>query len=215
METLLRSEGRMSRPTVHLVHGFNVADYGAATVGKLAPFFEERGFRVRVHGYRWTWLFTLRARNQRVAKALAEELQEGDVIAAHSNGCAIVDLCLKRYWPQVGVGVIYINPALPREQPLSQAADWLHVYSAKSDEPVVWGSRLRRWTSWLPWSSHPWGAMGAYGYVGDDPRVTQTYMDDRTVGKGIGHSGVFEEPYLSLFGEEMAQFAAEQSGVTA
>lgn len=207
----------MSRPTVHLVHGFNVADYGSATVGKLAPFFEERGFSVRVHGYRWTWLFTLRARNQRVAKALAEVVEPGDVLVGHSNGCAIIDQCLSRYaWRRGhGFGIIYINPALPREQPMPSGSDWLHVYSAKSDEPVVWGSRLRRWTSWLPWSSHPWGAMGAYGYVGDDPRVTQTYMDDRVEGRGIGHSGVFEEPHLSLFGEEMAQFAAEQSGVTA
>lgn len=197
----------MSRPTAHLVHGFNVADKGAGTVGKLAPYFAEAGFDVRVHGYPWTFLLTLRARNKAVAKDLARHIKPGDVLVGHSNGCAIIDLCLREYRAFGDYGLIYINPALPREHPVPKWAAWLRVYSAESDKPVKWASRLRRFSpiSWV--CPHPWGAMGRHGYLGDDPRATNVYMDS-AIAK-LGHSGVFEEPWLTYFGADMADHAAQ------
>ena len=203
----------MSRPTAHLIHGFNVSDYGASGIGQLAPHFEAAGFRASVVGYPWTWLLTLRARNRAVADRLLEQLRPGDVMVAHSNGAAIADLAAREYDRVDELGAIYINPALPREQPVPPALSWLHVLYAPSDQPVRWASRLRRWTAWLPWQEHPWGAMGAYGYRGDDPRVTQANIDEQAA-RPLKHGGVLQRPKVDRFGHAMATFAEWQNSMT-
>lgn len=173
-----------------LVHGFNVHDGGKGTVGKLAPYLEAAGYDVRIFKYGWMGLISVRLFNDRLAELLADMCDEDDLLIGHSNGCCLIHQAgshgakFKR--------IVYINPALDRNAPLSPKASVLHVWHSPSDKPVAWAR-------FLP--DHPWGDMGAWGYQGKfDPRITNFNKETCYRVSSREHSDVFTGERLKFFG---------------
>lgn len=150
-----------------LVHGFNVSDGGENTVGRFRPYFIARGWDTITFQMGWMGLIQVYTQNHQHAKRLAEAARNAhergtEVIAlGHSNGCAVLHLATTEYDAPIQ-RMAYINPALEHHLAPAPQVERLDVWHSPSDRPVKW-SRL------MPFSL--WGAMGAVGYTGDDPRV--------------------------------------------
>lgn len=178
------------RGRVILLHGFNVTDEGCATVGKLAPYFEEAGFVVKRPRYGWRGLLGVRFLNNTFGRLVADLSEPGDIVVGHSNGCAIAANAL-------GHGAIFdqlvlINPALDSDYEFPETVRKIHVWHSPSDAPV-------RFAKFLPW--HAWGDMGAVGHKGDDPRVANYNKETGFIGaSSSGHSDVFEDGKIEFFG---------------
>lgn len=191
----------VSKPMAILVHGFNVWDGGRATVGKLRPFLSARDVPYISINYGHVGLIGTRLKNNKIAMRVAEsvctaaEAGHRPVVIGHSNGCAIIHLAMNlvdSVWPGA-VDLIYINPALEKSARVSAAAGRLDVWHSPSDRPV-------RWSKWLPRSSaRPWGEMGAVGFVGHDPRVTNHNKELMTP-SSKGHSDLFSAELLPFYG---------------
>lgn len=171
-----------------LLHGFNVRDGGEHTVGRLRPYLAKAGFaNVNLVSYGWTDMLMVKRHNDRFARLLASMSEPGDVVIAHSNGCAMAYRALRDYpvWAEFR-DVVFINPALKPKLPIPPALRSLHVFHSKGDNVVGWARLLS------PFSL--WGNMGAVGYRGPfDARVRNhdlaEYIDD----PAPGHSGVFSD----------------------
>lgn len=195
------------RPTVHLLHG--IAVRGDGRIAKLKPALEAAGFDVQVHSYGFTWLFTVRRRNERISEDLAEVLEDGDIIIGHSNGCVIAHrACSLNTHPDGAhnLGLIHINPALPTWATPPTTVSHCHVFYSPSDGAVGWASLARRFWP-LSWFRETlWGAMGRDGYAGTDERVTQTNLD-AWFRRELGHSGVFASRYRPALADRVAGIA--------
>ena len=135
-----------------LVHGI-LSSEGRSNVRQLVPALQKTGLAVSVFEYGFIHFFQARFRNPSLAKRLRAISMPGDIIVAHSNGCAITHRAANE-GAQFG-GVVYINPALDPER--TTPAPWVDVYFNPGDH-VTWFSKL------LPW--HTWGEMGSTGYKG-------------------------------------------------
>ncbi len=177
------------RGRVILLHGFNVTDEGCATVGKLAPYFERRGFAVKRPRYGWRGLLGVRFLNNTFGRLVADLSEPGDIVVGHSNGCAIAVKALEH--GAIFDQLVLINPALDSDYEFPANVRRVHVWHSPSDAPV-------RFAKWLPW--HSWGDMGAVGYTGDDPRVVSYDKERGFIGmSSSAHSDVFEDRKLEFF----------------
>ena len=190
----------------YLVHGFNVWR-PSRTVGKLKPYFVDAGFGAKVVRYGWTGLAGLRGVNDRVAAVLASLSEPGSVGVGHSNGCAILNSA-----SHLGAkfsGLIYINPALPKNEVPGPTVKWAHVWHSPSDAPVKWAKWLRRVSPVSWFDPHPWGEMGATGYQGDDPRMHNFNKESDFEYQSKEHSDLFaDDILLGFFAPLMARGAA-------
>lgn len=188
--------------TVHLTHGFNVRDGGAASTDKLRPYFEAAGYAVDEDDYGWVGLLRLRSTNKRVAARLAAHVKPGDIGCGHSNGGLIVVMAADLGAPFAGL--ILIHPALESDRVFAPQVSWITVYHSELDGVVDVAEGL----DWLPWNwrkEHPWGDMGSRGYTGDDPRC-------RNINDKKDHSGIFR--HLKVWGPRIVENAlAGSSGV--
>jgi hypothetical protein len=187
-----KSEVRSPEPfvlrTSYFVHGFN-ASSGANNVGRLRPYFEGAGFRVRELNYGWSGPLRVRLCNRGIALALAALVEPGTIGVGHSNGCAILQrasLSGARFEQ-----LVFVNPALDRGAEIGPQVKRIHVWHSPSDKPV----RLARFML-----RHPWGDMGAKGYRGADPRFINYDKEHGFPVSSRGHSDVFEAPALEFFG---------------
>lgn len=147
---------------VILIHGFNVSDAGAGSVGKLAPYFQIQDCSTEVFDYGHFGLFAPRWRNKGVAQRLDERIRDVTsigyrcVVVGHSNGAAVTHLC------QAPIDrAVYVNPALDR---YVRFPDNLCSYD-------VWHNphdRLVSLARLIPF--HPWGDMGRTGFTRYDSR---------------------------------------------
>lgn len=194
------------------LHGFNVTD-PKLTVGKLKPYLEAEGYEVYMLRYGLVGLIGVKYINDAVAMELADRTYRLKSkgyqvhVFAHSNGAAIVKIATEKYGAQID-GVVCINPALKRTVNPAPNAKFVHVYYNDEDLPVLLG----RWLSWLtPWSGkvRPWGAMGRYGYYGQDINVRNFDTEHRFAVKAVGHSGVFKKGKIEFFGPLIAKNASE------
>lgn len=193
---------RIMNQRVILLHGFNVRDEGIATVGRLAPYFEAAGFRVKRPRYGWTFLlFGVRYMNPRAARMIADMAEPGDVVVGHSNGCAIAVGAAEQGAPFSQL--VLINPALDSDHKFPSQLERIHVWHSPSDAPV-------RWAKWLPW--HTWGDMGAVGYRGPfDPRVTCYNKQNGFPVSSSGHSDIFASGKLEYFAPLIVRAVSQHS----
>lgn len=182
-----------------LIHGFNVRDGGKESIGKLQSYLETRGVDCIVVDYHWLGVFGTYAKNNKIAKRIAKAAKAAkaghrNVIAlGHSNGCAILNIATKKYMAPID-RLLYVNPALDRDQsPGSYVKEW-HVWYSPGDLPVKIGKLLPK---------HPWGEMGAKGYKGKDDRVQQYNKQTQFPVKSSEHSDVFRVEQLTYFGPMM------------
>lgn len=193
-----------------LVHGFNVKDGGASTIGRLDEWLTFQGCIVERFIYPRIGLFGARSRNDELANKLcgfvnALPARKGDTITlyCHSNGATLAYLMTKHFLYRalssngIHLNLVLINPALEREVTFSSNIDQIRVFYSEDDTPVKWGHALRRFLGWfgLEATWRPWGDMGRYGYRGPiDLRVQSSSHRSATPGFGgeIGHSGCFK-----------------------
>ena len=191
--------------TVWLVHGFNVSDGGAHSIGQLRPYFEAAGFEVKTFRYGWWALlmilpFTARILTRRLARILADVISAGDIIAAHSHGC-----CIAKVAGDLGAPIgqlILINPALDAAVTFASQIGKIQIWHSPSDRPVTFARFIPR---------HPWGDMGAIGYRGPyDPRVTPYNKENGFRVSSRAHSDVFKPHILKFFGPLIVRKTIEQ-----
>lgn len=163
---------------VFLVHGIRAKDKGAKSMGKLASIMSQwfDSLHLVTYGY-----VLIPIDNMKAVKATIEKINKykkhGDdiVIVAYSNGC----------WAAIQVAelgfeidhLVLISPALHRSHAIPEQVKRVDIYYSKGDKIVEIGGFYRRLVNLLPWNwkmfgePHDWGAMGRYGYQGNDPRV--------------------------------------------
>jgi hypothetical protein len=166
---------------IYLVHGFNVKDDGAGSVGTLTRSLEAGGHTVKLVTYGWMQRLRVRACTKGVAKVFASMVEPNSVVIAHSNGANVVNAAAE--FGAVFEHVFLINPALDEDIAIPFARR-VTVFHAPSDG---W-TRLARW---IPFSD--WGRQGQVGYTGDDDRYINVDLDFLSGGEKLGHSGVFKD----------------------
>jgi len=154
-------------------HGFNVSDGGASTVGKLDEFLDTIPVK-----YGWMWRVRVRLCNKSIAETVASLVSGKCIAVAHSNGALIAVQAV-----EAGAKfdkLVLINPALDVNYkfPEGQRVD---VYHTPEDRATL----LARF---IPLSD--WGAMGRYGYKGNNPLV-HNYNSEKLFGSKK-HSDVFD-----------------------
>lgn len=177
--------------TTWLLHGFNVTDGGAGSVGRFAPHIHGD---VRLHSYGWAGLFSLACANRRAVASLLRVVRPGDSIVAHSNGCLIAWQLAELLGDRLA-GVVCVNPALRRDTVwrvpvlcLANSTDWV----------VHLG---RAWGRLFPVdgvAAQGWGAAGRYGFnrgaTNWDTAAEWWKVPTR------GHSGVFKRDAAPYWG---------------
>jgi len=174
-----------------LLHGFNVKDGGASTIGRLLPLLPN----ARIWSYGWLGLMGVRFFNGRIAGMLAASLTEGCVVIAHSNAAAIVQRALQLDGcPQVE-RLVLIRPALDADTEFGDKVDRVDVFHHADDVPVS-VSRF------IP--CHEWGDMGAVGYEGDELHVVN---HDSAVlfGEYAGHHSAFANESFGAFAKYLVK----------
>lgn len=191
---------------IHLVHGFNVRDRGANSIGRLVPYLQERGLKSDVLSYPWTRLVTLSTNSRWAVQELCDQVMPGDGAIGHSNGCSIIVQAAALGAPLDWI--MLVNPALDADQEFAPQLRKIAVFYSKGDLAVRAGAAWRVITRVLPWrwfNRHPWGAMGAHGYRGEDPRVTNIEMPE-----SFGHSGVWQHhQWRAILAASAARFERE------
>lgn len=163
-----------------LAHGFNVVDGGKGSTDKFVGPLCASGHEVSQADYGWTFLFTVRFFNKKIAREKVLPLvRPGSIGIGHSNGCALL-----AYAAEMGAPfstVILINPALDSDYAFpAQVKNVLVIYNEKD----FW-IRLAKLLL-----LHKWGAQGRKGFTGIDARYTQ-YSSYKLWGVE-GHSEVFK-----------------------
>lgn len=187
--------------TVYLAHGFNVKDGGAGTTDRLRPYFEKAGYNVVEIDYLWSGLLGVQLCNKKLAMMLSRLAERDSIAVGHSNGCAILHAA--SLFGAKFEQMIYINPALDRDKAPGSQVSFLHVYHSPSDIPVTIAK-------YMPW--HDWGDMGARGYSGSDPRVTNFNKEKDFPVVSDEHSDMFKSKLkLEVFTEHMVKTLKEHS----
>lgn len=180
---------------VILVHGFNVWDGGRATVGKLRPFYAAHGIPYIMVNYGHFGLGETYWKNKKIAKKIAEACTNAKlsgnkvILVGHSNGCAIIHQAAEKYGAEIHKAV-YINPALDKDTEPAESMGALDVWHSPSDKPVKWSRKL---------PFHPWGEMGATGYIGNSPKVYNINKEKNYPVRSKEHSDVFSVEKLPYF----------------
>lgn len=189
---------------VHLIHGFNVSDGGAGSVGNLRDYLDRRGIDYVLHDYGWVGPFLLRLRNRKTVEELMHQIQDGDVLVGHSNGCAVC-------WKLIEAGakpsaVVTIQPALRRDTLWPSHVKVLNLWNP-SDYAVRAGRLWSDLVSILTPGRHYWGAAGHYGYTSNQPHVEQWCTTDEkfTVPTG-GHSDALRHPHVGYWGPRITRW---------
>lgn len=183
---------------IHLVHGLH-AEQPGGTVVKLEPYFRDAGYDVVVHNYGYAAAATARFLNPIRARRLAKYISPDDVIVGHSNGCALAWMITSGYdgWlsdvpPTPCTGLVLVNGALDTDVEFHNVK-WVHVYHNAGDETVDLSNFMFK---------HPWGALGKYGYQGEDARVTNIDTGGTAhMPKVWGHSAIFYPPCADSWGK--------------
>lgn len=182
-----------------LVHGFNVRDAGERSIDQLAWPLRHLGHEADTDSadYGYFGLLGVRffrgKRRREALGRLEQAFDTADIIVTHSNGANFATEAMKRFSAGRQFNVVHVSPALNMDTPPPASVGRQLVYHTMNDGWV----RLARI---LPW--HPWGAMGAYGYQGDDRRV-----ESRAWPSVNGHGDWFNETHRRRLAEEITSWA--------
>ena len=191
----------MRQPVVHILHGFNTDDGGAASIKRWAPLFRRAGFTVVTHNLGLIGLLDVRWSNKRLVERLAPLIKPGDHIVSFSNGTVIAHGLI-----QAGVkpaSVVCVASALRRDAQWPDSLPVLNLASRK-DHVLL----LSRFWSRFVGRGHAWGSAGRHGFApGTGARVANVFMDSSDWGHPVyTHSGAFEPPACGYWGEHGVQW---------
>ena len=176
-------------------HGFKVSDKGKATTDKLIPFFNSHGYHCYEKDTTKRLFLGVRFGTPRYAKEVAEYTNRirkcypkiHIVFIGHSDGCNMGNQAA-----HAGASfdqAVYINPALDNDAELAEQVKQCLVFHNENDIPVQLAKRL---------PFHPWGDMGAVGYMGNDSRYKNYNTLKAPVPYG-GHSGMFKDKEVTKY----------------
>lgn len=195
---------------IHLIHGFNVSDGGAGTVGNLQATYEGMGHTVIRHNLGMIGLFSLDSQNAKAVAHLLQHVSPGDVLVGHSNGVLICWLMIQQgYRPEA---VICFQPSIRRDTKWPAGVPVLCIYN-----PFDWVVQLGRWWGRLTkrgrLAPNGWGAAGRYGFTAVNHCVTNwntsaAYWDFPT----RGHSAVLRMPAAAYWAKLSAEWL-ERRGI--
>lgn len=163
--------------TIFIVHGFNSKKH-AVWMSQLAQLIEAAGFNTRLANYGSTHLLNVGRVTEDTAREIASVAVEGDMAIGHSNGCTAIHKACRDYGANIE-RVFYLNAALLID---TEPMPWVKqqdVFYAPNEIATPAG---KLWGKINPFIDD-WGAMGRYGYSGDDERVTNINLGP------VGHSG--------------------------
>lgn len=173
--------------TTWTIHGFNVRDLGEGSTDRLLPYLTDS----RDYDYGYVGLLKLRCVNRDTVEALARQVQPGDAVVAHSNGCLIAWQLAQRV--RLGA-VVCINPALRRDTLWPDDLPVLCIANRK-DWVVQLGRMWGRLASFGGLYPHGWGAAGRYGFTSGQPLVKNWFSDDPFWKSPVrGHSAPLQKP---------------------
>jgi len=186
----------MSNPHVIFIHGFNVSDNGASTVGHLVPHFAALGCSTEILSYGHFNIFEPRLKNRKIAEELTVKVRAASrpvIVVAHSNGCAITHMC------EAPIDkAVFISAALNSDAEFPPNIGAVDVWHSRKD----WVLRLAKL---LP--LHKWGDMGRVGATRYDRRVKNFDRSQNFDHPSAWHSDVFKAPLVDYFGPIIAKEA--------
>lgn len=191
--------------TIHMIHGIHTSRTSRRMANLQAPAALASGMRVIYHEYGHILGVETRWKNPGIAKRIAKECWDGDIIVGHSNGCAIA-LRMVRDCKVAASGLVLLNAALRDDVEFPAGPSFVHVYYNDDDGAVPWAERsIKLLTDPL------WGDMGRDGYRGADARVRQ-WDCERTEGMPVlrGHSEIVNWPAAELWAKFWASRCAEE-----
>lgn len=166
--------------TVFIVHGFNSRKH-AVWMSELGRLIEDAGYDIILANYGHTHLFNVASVTEDHAREIAAAALPGDIAVGHSNGCTAIHKACRDHGANLG-HLLYLNAALPTDTAPMPWVTQQDVFFAPDElatlAGAIWGT-LNFWAG-------EWGAMGRYGYTGDDERVTNIDLGP------VGHSGAMD-----------------------
>lgn len=181
--------------TIHLIHGIHTQ--GEAPIQGLIPYLP--GYDVRYPDYGWISGIETRLVNSIIVGSLKPYVADGDIIIAHSNGCAIAYELMRM--GAALAGAIFINAALEQNITRFKWVSWIDVYFNAGDQIT----EVAKIAAEIGVTDLQWGDMGHAGYVGTDPKITNIDCG-RTSGMPVvsGHSDFFTPEHLASWGPYLA-----------
>lgn len=185
-----------------MVHGINCDDRGSDTVLQVVPHLAQYS-TIYNHAYGRIGPIGAQFKNKSIARKLVRSVNdwcqfENNYAVGHSNGCAIILHALR-----LGAkfkAILLINPALNINAVFPPGDYTITVIHTKHDSAVK-AARFFDAIPFIGWAVPDiWGAMGARGYTGDDPRVENLDWSDFL----DGHSCVFKPEIMDMVGPQMA-----------
>lgn len=146
------------------------------------------------------WRAGYRSEQQRIARLLADQADEGDVVIAHSFGC-LVTLRAMELGARFST-VFFFSAAMNQDFtfPYHGMRKLVNVYNPA--DTALWLAKLIRW-----WDL---GRMGSYGYAGPpDERVTNVQAFHSQSGT-LNHSHYFRPPNLEQFAGMVVNWIAQE-----
>lgn len=207
---------------VYLVHGFNVSDGGAATVGRLTPYLEREGATVHIvseedingslkgwrkwatHSYlrvfgSWRGLAGVMFLTPLIANHLAAKAREALVagkrciLVGHSDGGRAVAMA-----PCSPTLCVLDHPALKVDWPAVCKKPIIVYYDERDSATMaarLWATVVRK----LGAKEFEWGAAGTFG-LNNFSRVHQYRTRDVLEAEPEdAHSGQYDTPYVGKF----------------
>jgi len=186
-----------------LVHGFNDRSAGAANIDQVAPLLIQRGHSVDTDGEDYGYMGLLKVRFgrhgavARIVNAIRDALraQQAVVVVGYSNGFNF-SLKALRLVSGGGVRLAGVHPAAPARFEVPDIVRRCWIAYTRSD----WAVRAASYVGWL---IPGWGRLGAIGYKGTDPRVTDTDYSD----VAAGHGGLWRGEALRTLADDLCKFA--------
>jgi len=173
-----------------LIHGMNVIDLGAGSIDLVKHYLYSKGHTPFEFEYGWLGLLGVRFGNKAIAEKLMQIYQEGDVVIAHSNGCAITARAIDMGLPVEHC--IFIHPALqPEWEPLENSkVKRIDVYYSEHDK-VGRLAALYRWAAPLNFIFGPtyYGPMMTYGATSQN-RIFENHNDGQKHSSGFQHEDI-------------------------
>ncbi len=175
-----------------LIHGFNVSDAGKRTVDRLAVWLIKLGHTVDMDtaDYGLHNLFMVRFFHRKAVNRIADAIENAEAVITHSNGANYTMKAMRKV--RTTARVVHLSPALNSKTKIPSSISRMYVFRTRHDSAV-------KWARWIIF--HPWGAMGARGYRGTDPRV-QNYDHTNRV---KGHSDWFTGDNAEFFAGRISE----------
>jgi pimeloyl-ACP methyl ester carboxylesterase len=180
-----------------LIHGIRTEPN--SPVKGLIQYLEAAGHTVKYPEYGYELAIETRIFNPAIVGILLPFIEPGSILIGHSNGCAISQALIMAGAPVKGA--VFINGALETNFPIPASLEFVDCFFNSGDD-ITEIAKLGEELNIYPGD---WGALGHFGYQGNDPRVTNFDCGNTPNMPVIhGHSDIFTPEKLAIWGPFLA-----------